>query len=50
MFVGARSAGLSISVTADLFTHSCLRDYTELCNEEQTWSEQQLCGQKCLDD
>ena len=51
MIVGARGAGLSISVTVDLlrFLHKTVsRVYPEWCEKQRTSSEQQFCGQKCF--
>ncbi len=49
MVVGARRAGLSISKTADLlgFSHTTI---SRVYREEKIYSEQQLCGGKCLVD
>ncbi len=49
MVVGARRAGLSISKTADLLGCTTIsRVYREWFQKEKIFSEQQLCGLKCL--
>ena len=49
MIVGARRAGLSVSVTADLLGFSCTtvsRVCREWCEKQKTSSKQQFCRQK----